>query len=102
MSHADKDIEIIVLRHQLDVLHRQVRQPRFQPADRALLSLLARLLPRPRWSAFLIRPATVLRWHRDVVRRRWTYPHRRPGRPPLNPAAAQVVVRLAQENRRWG
>ena len=101
-SEVEKDIEILVLSHQLRVLRRQVRQPRFEPADRALLSLLGRLLPRPRWSAFLVTPATVLRWHRDAVRRSWTYPRRRPGRPPLDPAVVELIVRLARENRRWG
>ena len=102
MSDAEKDIEIVVLRHQLDVLRRQVRRARFEPADRALLSFLGRFMPRRRWSAFLVAPATVLRWHRDAVRRRWTYPHRRPGRPPLDPVAVELIVRLARENRRWG
>ena len=102
MSDTDKDIEIVVLRHQLDVLRRQVRRARFQPADRALPSLLGRLLCRRRWSAFVVTPTTVLRWHRDAVRRRWTYPHRRLGRPPLDPAVAALIVRLARENRRWG
>lgn len=101
-SDADKDIEILVLRHQLGVLQRQVRRPRLEPADRALLSLLGRLLPRARWSAFVVTPATVLRWHRDAVRRRWTYPNRRPGRPPLEGAVTELIVRLARENRRWG
>ncbi len=73
MSDVDKDVEIIVLRHQLDVLRRQVSRARFEPSDRALLSLLARLLRRGRWSAFIVTPTTVMRWHRDAVRRRWTY-----------------------------
>ena len=66
----DKDVEIAVLRHQLAVLHRQVARPRYAPTDRMVLATLARLLPRERWSAFLVTPATLLRWHR-VVRRRW-------------------------------
>ncbi|MDQ4133553.1 MAG: integrase, partial [Actinomycetota bacterium] len=102
LANVDKDIEIIVLRHQLDVLRRQVGRARFEPCDRALLSLLSRLLPRRRWSAFMVTPTTVLRWHRDAVRRRWTYAHRRPGRPALEAGVAQLIVRLARENRRWG
>ncbi len=102
MPDADKDVEIVVLRHQLDVLRRQVGRPRFEPADRALAALLARLLPRPRRAGLLVTPATLLRWHRDAVRRRWTYPHRRPGRPALSREVVELIVRLARENPRWG
>jgi hypothetical protein len=70
----NKDVEIAVLRHQLAVLHRQVARPRYAPIDRLVLATLARLLPRERWSAFLVTPATLLRWHRELVRRRWTHP----------------------------
>src|SRR5438132_8219328 len=72
-----KDVEIAVLRHQLAVMHRQVARPRYTPTDRLILATLSRLLPRERWSAFLATPATLLRWHRELVRRRWTYPRRR-------------------------
>jgi hypothetical protein len=68
----DKDVKIAVLRHQLAVLNRQVARPRYGPSDRLILATLARLLPRERWSAFLVTPATLLRWHRELVRRRWT------------------------------
>src|SRR3989475_7990623 len=67
----DKDVEIAVLRHQLAVLHRQVARPRYAPTDRLVLATVARMLPRERWSAFLVPPATLLRWHRELVRRRW-------------------------------
>src|SRR2546421_352309 len=98
----DKDVEIAVLRHQLAVLHRQVARPRYGPSDRLILATLARLLPRERWSAFLVTPATLLRWHRELVRRRWTYA-REPGvRKGLDPALVELVLRLARENSRWG
>jgi putative transposase len=97
-----KDVEIAVLRHQLMVLRRGVARPRYSPSDRLVLAVLARLLPRERWSAFLVTPATLLRWHRDLVRRRWTYPHRQDRRRGLDPSIIDLVLRLARENPRWG
>ena len=99
----EKDVEIAMLGHQLAVLRRQVARPRYSPADRALLATLARLLSRERWVAFLVTPATLLRWHRELVARSWTYP--RQGR--LAPNAlgddvVELVLRLARENPRWG
>ena len=66
------------------------------------LGALARALPRSAWACLSVRPATLLHWHRQLVRRRWTYPHRRPGRPPLDRRAEALVVRLARENPCWG
>jgi len=99
---AAKDLEILVLRHQLSVLRRQTPRPRLQPADRALLAAVSRVLPRSRWSCFLVQPETLLRWHRRLVAGAWTYPHRQTGRPPLDPDVQQLIVRLATENPRWG
>jgi putative transposase len=73
-EHA-KDVEIAVLRHQLEVLRRQVKRPEFQPADWALLAALCRALLRGRWKSFLVTPDTILRWHRRLVTRKrsvWT------------------------------
>jgi transposase len=99
---AAKDAEILVLRHQLAVLRRQVTRPRFTWSDRALVALLAGLVPRELWGSFLVTPQTVLGWHRSLVRRRWTFPHRRPGRPALPKETMELVCRLARENPRWG
>jgi hypothetical protein len=76
-----KEIELLVLRHQVAVLRRQGRRPDLQPADRVLLAALSRLLRRPSWGAFFMTPATLLRWHRDLIARRWTYSHKQSGRP---------------------
>jgi putative transposase len=97
-----KDLEILVLRQQLAVRRRQIARPRLKPADRALLAALSRALPRCRWSCFLVKPETLLRWHHRLVAGAWTYPHRRPGRPPLDQELQQLIVRLARENPRWG
>jgi putative transposase len=99
---AAKDLEILVLRHQLSVLRRQAARPKLQPADRALLAAVSRLLPRSRWSCFFVRPETLLRWHRRLVAGAWTYPHRRIGRPRLDQELQQLIIRLARENPTWG
>jgi hypothetical protein len=74
-SPDEKDVEIAVLRHQIAVLNRQVARPRFTSGDRLILAVLSRVLPRDRWAVFLITPATLLRWHRDLIAHKWTYPH---------------------------
>jgi putative transposase len=91
-----------VLRHQRTVLRRQLSRPRFGPADRALLAAVSRMLPRSVWSCFLIKPDTLLRWHRRLVAGAWTYPHRHAGRPRLDQDVPLLIVRLAAENPRWG
>jgi putative transposase len=101
-SERSKELEILLLRHELAILRRQPRRAPVRPVDRALLAALARALPRSVWAGLPVRPATLLRWHRQLVRRRWTYPHRRPGRPPLDRRVRALVVRLARENPAWG
>jgi hypothetical protein len=100
-SSAAKDAEPLMLRHEVQVLRRQVSRPRVDWADRALLAGLARLLPRPSWDRLFVRPETLLRWHQDLVRRRWSYPSRR-GRPAVTAELRALVVRLARENPTWG
>jgi hypothetical protein len=86
-----KDVELIVLRHQLAVLTRQHARPKLRPADRAFIAALTRLPPQRRQHGFVVTPATLLRWHRELVRRRWTYPRRKPGRPPTERAPHELV-----------
>jgi hypothetical protein len=86
---AAKEIEILVLRHQLAVLQRRQPRPRISWTDRAVIAALSRLLPTRRRLGLLVTPATILRWHRDLVRRRWTTPHTRPGRPAI-PAGVRL------------
>ena len=97
-----KDLEILVLRHQLAVLRRQAPRPKLEPADRALLAATSRAPPRARWSCFLVTPETLLRWHRRLIAGAWTYPHHQTGRPPLDQDVQQLIIRLARENPRWG
>ena len=95
-------IEILMLRHEVAVLRRTSPQPALTWLDRAVLSALSRLLPAPLRRMRLVSPRTLLRWHAQLVARRWTYPHRRPGRPPTAPPIRALVLRMARENPRWG
>jgi transposase InsO family protein len=99
---ADAELEIAVLRHQIAVLRRQVKRPVYRSSDRAFLAAASRLLPREAWRSFLVRPETLLRWHRQLVARKWTRAHRPPGRPAIDSETRSLVLRLARENPRWG
>jgi hypothetical protein len=100
-SDMAKDTEILILRHQVAVLQRHVKAPRLSWADRAVLSALTRLLPsRHRVQLRLIvSPRTLLRWHADIVKRRWCYPHRHPGRPSVPRGVHALVLEMAHDNR---
>jgi putative transposase len=97
-----KDVELVLLRHQLSVLARQHQRPRLRPADRALIAALARLLPQRHRHGLMVTPPTLMRWHRELVRKKWTYPQRKPGRPPTSRALRELALRLARENPGWG
>ena len=102
-SDVYNDIELIVLRHQLAVLKRQVGRPRVRRGDRLFMAALSRVLPRPRWSSFVVSPQTLLRWHRELVRRKWTYRRNATGgRLPLAADVRELIVRMGRENPRWG
>ncbi len=98
------DAEVLALRHQLRVVERRVGKPAWQPGDRLVLAALSRLLPRSGWSALLPRPVTLLRWHRDLVRRKWAAFRQRPPRqrPARDPVRRALILQLARENPRWG
>jgi putative transposase len=96
-----KEVEILVLRHQVAVLRRQVKRLDLEPTDRAVLSALSRLLPRPRWATFVVTPAALLRWHRNLIARKWTY-SKWSGRPSVPAEIRKLVLRLAKENPTWG
>src|SRR6266511_4267286 len=97
-----KELEILLLRHEVAMLRRRGPRPKLTRADRALFAALSRALPRPVWANFPVTPGTVLRWHRQLVARRWTYPHRKPGRPRIEPSLRTLILRLARENPHWG
>src|SRR5674476_17229 len=101
-GQRDREIEILVLRQQVQVLQRKVRLPKLRRRDRLVLAAAAHLLPRERWSSFIVTPATLLRWHRELVKRKWICRRKKTGRPPLDPRISQLIVRMAKENPRWG
>ena len=98
-TDIDLAIEVIMLRQEVAVLRRQVHRPTLRPADRAVLAALAHLLPRQRLGRFFVQPETLPRWPRDLVAKRWTYPHGRPGRPVVRKGTTALILRLARRTR---
>src|SRR5688500_18286250 len=101
-ADAAKDVEILMLRHEVAMLRRNNPRPTTTWLDRAMLSALSRLLPAPLRQVRLVSPRTLLRWHAHLVARRWTHPRRQPGRPPTPQPIRALVVRMARENLTWG
>jgi transposase len=101
-SLSQLQLENAVLRHQMKVLRRMVRRAELRERDRAFLAAASRALSRDRWASFLVTPQTLLRWHRELARRKWTYRRRGPGRPPVDPETTDLIIRLGSENPRWG
>jgi len=101
-SPGSKELEILVLRHELSILRCHPQRPQLREADRLFLAALSRALPRRAWSAFSVGPGTLHQKHQRLVARRWTYPHRQPGRPPVDRDVEALVIRLARENQAWG
>ncbi len=100
---SDAEAEVLVLRHELAVLRRQVKRPQLRRRDRLFLAAMSRVLARERWGAFIVTPATLLRWHKELVRRKWSYRRQpRQGRPPIDPEVRALIVRMAKDNPRWG
>jgi hypothetical protein len=101
-SQRSKDLELVVLRHEVQILRRQVRRLELEPADRAFLAVASQVLDRRRWGSFVVAPATLLGWHRRLVARHWTYPHRHAGRPLINAEIRDLILSFARDNPRWG
>jgi putative transposase len=97
-----RELEIVVLRHQLAILERGGKRPRYTTADRALFAAASRLLPQERWSCFAVSPQTLRRWHRALLQGGRRRRLRRPGRPPLAAETRSLILRMARENPRWG
>ncbi len=98
----EREAEILVLRQQVKVLSRQAGRAKLRRRDRMLLAAVSRLLPGERWGSFVVTPQTLLRWHRELVRRKWTYKKDQGGRPPIDPQIVALILQMAKDNPRWG
>ena len=103
-EEAELQAEVLALRRQVQVLERQIKRVRWSPADRMILAALRERLPPSAWAGLLVKPETVLGWHRALVRRKWAAYRGRPrrGRPPISTDVRQLIIRMARENPAWG
>ena len=101
-DNRGREIELLVLRHQVKVLRRKAGRPRLRRIDKAFLAACSRALPRVRWGSFIVAPSTLLRWHRELVARKWTYKAKKAGRPPVDTELEALIVRMAKDNPGWG
>jgi transposase InsO family protein len=102
-NQMNAEVEVVVLRHQLMVLQRRVGRPRLRRRDRLFMAAISRAFPRARWSSFVVSPQTLLRWHRELVRRKWTFRRRSVGgRPPIPDEVRELILQMGRENPRWG
>jgi putative transposase len=102
-EQMNTEVELVVLRHQLKVLKRQVGRPHLRRRDRLFMATISRVLPRARWSSFLVTPQTLLCWHRELVRKKWTFRRTSTGgRPPISVEVQELILRMGRENPRWG
>jgi len=98
----DREIELLVLRHQVKVLKRKAGRPRLRRIDKAFLAACSRVLPKHCWGSFVVAPSTLLRWHRELVGRKWTYKAKSSGRPPVDSKLVALICRMAKDNASWG
>lgn len=101
-DEGDLEAEMLVLRHQVKVLKRKAGRSKLSRLDELFLAAASRVLPKERWSSFVVTPTTLLRWHRELVRRKWSCRAKRRGRPTIDPQIRELVIRMAKENPRWG
>ena len=102
-NQMNAEVEVVVLRHQLMVLQRRVGRPRLRRRDRLFMAAISGAFPRARWSSFVVSPQTLLRWHRELVRRKWTFRRRSVGgRPPIPDEVRELILQMGRENPRWG
>jgi putative transposase len=96
------EAKVLALQKQVEILERKTPRPKYARLDRILLAALSRVIPRAEWSVFLVTPQTLLRWHRELVARKWTFRHDKAGRPRIAQGIEALIVSMAKDNSNWG